>query len=96
MALQETVTLTNNLVVQNAYIRIDTISGYKGGLTLSINKYISRDAFNTGASYLDPTEFYTFIPDTSRNAKEIFTQGYEHIKTAKYHEAVDVFEDETG
>jgi coenzyme F420-reducing hydrogenase gamma subunit len=92
MGLQKTIVLNSGITVENAYIRIDTINGFKKEITISVNKYISRDAFYSGCPYLEQTEFYKFTPNTLIDAKEIFTQGYDYLKSTNYSQAIDVLE----
>lgn len=94
MALQQNQQLQNGLIVNDAYIRIDTISGYKGEITISVNSYVTRQDFLDGKPYLEQ-KFYTFVPDASPNAPEIWTQAYTYLKsTEEYGDATDVFENE--
>lgn len=92
MALQQNQQLQNGLIANNAYIRIDTVSGYKGEITISVNSYVSRQAFLDGAPYLEQ-KFYAFVPNTNPDAREMWTQGYEYLKTLdEYKDALDLFE----
>lgn len=92
MALQITKKLQNGLVAPDAYHRIDTVSGHSGSLIISVNCYASREMYEQGAPYLEQ-DLYTFAPDTSSNAKEVFTQGYEFLKNLpEFAEASDVLE----
>lgn len=94
MALQKTKELQNGLIVSDAYHRIDTVSGHKVEITISVNSYVSRKAFLDGALYLEQ-QFYTFTPNTAPDAEEMWTQGYAYLKsTDEYVDAVDVFENE--
>lgn len=89
MAIQKDVELQNGLIVNNAYHRIDTVSGSKNGITISVNSYTSQPAFLDGKPYLEQ-KIYTFEPDVSPNAVEIWTQCYEFIKSLdEYKRAVD-------
>lgn len=89
MALSKNITLNNGLVVNNAYIRIDTVSGYKGGLDYSINSYISQDGFINGQGYLEQ-EILHFVPSVEDNSPNFIKQAYEDAKTLpKYADAVD-------
>lgn len=92
MALEKKITLKNGLEVDNAYIRIDTISGYKGNLDISVNSYLSKKDFEDGKELLSQ-KFYKFSPETNSNSKEIWTQGYEFLKTLKEYEgSIDILE----
>lgn len=92
MALMKNITLKNDLQVNDAYIRIDTVSGSKDSLNISVNSYVSQDSFNDGKSYLEQN-FYTFMPSVEDNAANFIKQGYEHLKTLpEYAGAIDVLE----
>lgn len=89
MALQKTITLNNGLVAENAYIRIDTVSGYKGGIEVSVNSYISKTAFASGQGYLEQ-KIHGFIPNVADDAPNFIKQGYEYLKTLpEFEGAVD-------
>ena len=89
MALSKDIILNNGLTVPNAYIRIDTVSGYKGGLDISVNSYVSQEAFNNGQGYLEQ-KIYHFIPSVEDTAPNFIKQGYEYLKTLEeYADAVD-------
>lgn len=51
MAIQKTIQLNNGLTAPNAYIRVDTVSGCKGIMTISVNSYLSEAAFKGEAPY---------------------------------------------
>lgn len=89
MALCKDIILENGLQVKNAYIRIDTVAGYKGGLDISVNSYVSQNAFNSGQGYLEQ-KFYHFVPSVADGATNFIKQGYEYLKTLEeYKDAVD-------
>lgn len=89
MGLQKTIELSNGILVNDAYIRIDTVSGYKGNIQVSVNSYVSQEAFNNGIGYLEQ-KFYNFIPSVEDDAPNFIKQGYEHLKTLpEYADAVD-------
>jgi hypothetical protein len=93
MALQKTITLTNGLTATNAYVRIDTISGYKGELNISVNSYASQDAFVGGKGYLEQ-KLYNFIPSVADGSTNFIKQGYEYLKTLdEYKDATDILEE---
>lgn len=93
MAISKNIILNNGLVIENAYIRIDTVSGYKGGLDISVNSYISQKAFINGQGYLEQ-KFYKFIPDVEDTASNFIKQGYEYLKTLEeYKDAVDLLDE---
>ncbi|WP_410512049.1 hypothetical protein PaeBR_18695 [Paenibacillus sp. BR2-3] len=90
MALTKKVTLENGLEANSAYIRIDTVSGYKGGLDISVNSYVSQEAFESGKGYLQQ-QFYNFTPSVENDSPNFIKQGYEYLKTLpEYIDALDV------
>lgn len=89
MALQKNIVLQNELLVSNAYIRIDTVSGYKGGLDISINTYTSKPTFENGFGYLEQV-IHHFFPSVDDDSPNFIKQGYEYLKTLpEYAEAID-------
>ena len=85
MAIQKTIALSNSLVAENAYIRIDTVSGHKGGLDISVNYYLSQESFESGKGYLEQ-KFYNFVPSVEDGASNFIKQGYEFVKTLEEYE----------
>lgn len=93
MAIEQMKKLDIGLELPNAYIRIDTINGYKGGLTLSVNTYVSRESFKNGSSFLDQKSI-EFIPSVEEGSENFIKQGYEYLKTmVEYENAKNVPED---
>lgn len=90
MALtNKTMVLKNGLVLGNSYIRIDTISGYKSSLTISVNIYSSQELFISGQGYLEQ-KMYNFVPSVENYASNFIKQGYEYLKTLdEYKDATD-------
>lgn len=90
MALLKNVTLPNGLAVPAAYIRIDSISGFKSQITVSVNYYVSEQSYRDGSSYLHQ-EFYSFVPNLEDGAVNFFKQGYEYLKTLpEFEGAIDI------
>lgn len=89
MGLIKNITLENGLVANGSYVRIDTVSGYKGGIDLSVNSYVSQAAFNEGKAYIDQ-KMYSFTPSVDDNSPNFIKQGYEYLKTLdEYQDAID-------
>lgn len=89
MAINKTITLNNGLTVNDAYIRIDTVNGYKGGIDYSINSYASQETFNNGQGYLEQ-EILHCIPSVEDGSSNFIKQCYEHAKTTvKYSGGTD-------
>lgn len=80
MALQKNLELNTGLTVENAYLRIDAISGYKGEIAISVNSYVSQQAFIDGNEYLQQ-QFFTFVPSVADDAPNFIKQGYLYLKT---------------
>lgn len=93
MAISKNLTLSNGLTISNAYIRIDTVSGYKGSLQISVNSYSSQQDFQNGKGYLDQ-KIYNFIPSVVDGSANFIKQGYEYLKTLDdYKDTTNVLED---
>ena len=93
MGLSKNITLNTGITVNNAYFRIDTINGYKGGIDYGVNCYNSREDFLNGKSYLEPTKYYHFIPDVTDMGKNFIKQGYLALKKeTDFSGATDVLE----
>ena len=89
MALSKNIILNNGLTVNNAYIRVDTVSGYKGGLDISVNAYVSQQDFTDGKGYLEQ-KIYSFVPSVEDTASNFIKQGYEYLKTLEeYADTID-------
>lgn len=80
MALKANITLNIGIPINNTYTRIDTVSGYKGGIDMSVNVYISREAFLNSQGYLEQRR-YSFIPSVEVGSENFIKQGYEYLKT---------------
>ncbi|MBW4083539.1 hypothetical protein [Paenibacillus sp. S150] len=92
MALSQSITLSNGLSVNEAYIRVDTVNGYKGGLDISVNSYVSQAAFTQGQGYIEQS-LYHFIPSVEEGSENFIKQGYDYLKTLpEFESAIDVFE----
>lgn len=93
MALRMTKDIGSGLVLPGLYARIDTISGFKGGIDLSLNFYVSRDHFLKGNSFT-LQEMHHFKPDVGRGSENFIRQGYLYLKTLPDYEAAeDIWED---
>lgn len=89
MALQKTIVLENGLSINDAYIRIDAISGYKKEIQISVNSYISQQDFINNKPYLEQN-FYNFIPNIDESSLNFIKQGYVYLKSLdKYRDAKD-------
>ncbi|MEG0553260.1 MAG: hypothetical protein RR533_07005 [Carnobacterium sp.] len=80
MAIEDVVVLDSGLEVSRAYIRIDTVSGFKEKITISVNTYISKQKFKEGLGYLSQ-KTYTFVPTVEVGSENFIKQGYEYLKS---------------
>lgn len=91
MAISKTLQLLNRLTAPDAYIRVDTVAGYKGKITASANVYLSRAAFFGQAPFItangdpDPQGYleqiiFDFAPDVSETGKNFIEQAYVALK----------------
>lgn len=80
MGLQKTMTLDNGLVVPDAYIRIDTVSGCKTDIQVGVNYYVSQQDFQDGKGFIQQ-KLYNFVPDVSDAAANFIKQGYDFLKS---------------
>jgi hypothetical protein len=91
MALQIK-TSFNGIVVNGAYARIDSISGFKGGIDFSLNFYVSQSEFTDGNGYFKQ-KMHHFVPSVEDDAPNFIKQGYEYLKTLnEFENAIDVLE----
>lgn len=54
MAIKKTIQLKNGLTANDAYIRVDTVNGCKTSITISVNSYLSEDAFRGTGAFVKP------------------------------------------
>lgn len=84
--------LNNGLSAQNAYIRIDNISGNKAVMSLDVKVYANQQAYIDGRTNVD-SRVYEFVPAVSDDAVNYHKQGYEYLKSLnEYSTATDVLE----
>lgn len=74
-------------ILENAYIKIDTITGDKNKIYLNIGIYDKRN----GTLVL--RDKFEFIPDISNTAKNFLQQGYEQLKANRYKKAIDLLDE---
>jgi len=90
MALTKTLTLDSGVSVSGAYIRIDSVTGSKDSLNLTVYEYASQALFEAGNSYLEPAKTYSFTPSVEDTATNFIKQGYVYLKTLDaYSDATD-------
>jgi hypothetical protein len=101
VAISKTLQLLNKLTVPHAYIRVDTVAGYKGKITASANVYLSEAAFfgqppfTTPGGAPDPQGYleqiiFDFTPDVSETGKNFIEQAYAALKRqARFSDAAD-------
>lgn len=89
MALLKTITTNTGIEVQNAYIRVDAVAGYKGGIEASVNFYVSQQAFVDGNGYVQQ-KIINFVPSVEQGSENFIAQAYGHLKTLpEFADAID-------
>jgi hypothetical protein len=86
MALEKTVTLIDNfkeaVVFRNAYIRVESISGSKNKLDVTVSTYKKANELKLA------TEYFSFAPVLDQS--NFIAQAYEHLKSLpEFADAVD-------
>jgi hypothetical protein len=90
MALKKGIQLQNGLNIENAYLRIDRVSGNKQYLDIWVNAYISIEAYQQGKDTLQTFPYKLESPQVDDDSPNFIKQGYEYIKTLpEYAEAED-------
>lgn len=85
MALKMSVNLDNGLIVQSAYIKIEQIS-----LNMQIATLLVGIFANDNANDAVSRKIYCFTPDLSDDAKNIYVQSYDYLKShSDFKTAVD-------
>jgi hypothetical protein len=82
MALSKTIEFTpvgftQPAILQNAYIRVESVNGGKNSLSASVVVYSKKDAEMLAAQNLS----FAFAPKVGPNADDFIAQAYEHLKT---------------
>ena len=80
MALNKSIITNSGVSLVNTYIRIDTVSGCKNNILLTVNSYVSQETFNEGKAYLEQ-KFYAFTPSIADGSENFIKQGYNYLKT---------------
>ena len=73
--------------LQNAYIKIVSLSGSKTKIKLNIGIFDTKDGT------LIVADTFEFVPDVSTSSTNFIKQGYEQLKTNKYIGAIDLLDD---
>lgn len=90
MAIKIEKELDIGITLKDAYCRIDTVNGYKKNIQITVNTYVSREAFLNNASYVDQ-KIFSFEPSVAIGSENFIKQGYEYLKTLpQYENAVNV------
>ncbi|NOU63184.1 hypothetical protein GC096_03875 [Paenibacillus sp. LMG 31461] len=89
MAILRAVETESGVMVENAYARIDTISGSKNQIAITLNYYLSQSHYTDGKSYVHQ-EVYSYEPEVEGESDNFIKQGYEHIKSLSgFSKAID-------
>ncbi len=81
MALQKTIALENGLTVQDAYIRIESVTGTKESMTVAVAAYLNEAAHNAQKPPLDLLKTFVFVPSVADGSANFIEQGYAYLKT---------------
>jgi hypothetical protein len=77
MALQKTIVVKTDfdqeVIIQNAYIRVDSISGGKENLSILVNSYKDKT--------LAPVKTNRFLYQPAMDGANFIAQAYDHLKT---------------
>lgn len=93
MGLLKDVKLESGINVSDAYHRVDVLRGNTEKIGISLDAYLSRDAFLAGKDSVN-TSYYEFEPDVSDDAPNFIRQAYIYLKSIdNYEYAEDVLED---
>lgn len=82
MALSKTIEFTpigftQPAVLQNAYIRVESVTGGKNSLSVSVVVYSKKDSEMLAAQNLS----FAFAPEVGPKANDFIAQAYAHLKT---------------
>lgn len=84
--------LSVGIDVESPYARIDSLSGGKESMTISLYYYVNQSAFRAGATHF-MQDIFAFQPSVDDGSKNFIKQAYEHIKSlAEFSDAIDVLE----
>lgn len=93
MALQQKITSSTGLTIDDAYIKVDEYScGKDNTINARLRAYVSQDLAKEGASHIEGSEdIVTLTANYADDAPNAKKQIYEYAKTLdKYAEAIDV------
>lgn len=80
MALLVNIETNAGVTANNAYARIDAVSGSKDMVHMTINFYLSQNHFLQGKSFIQQVS-HSFVPSVDEGSENFIKQGYEHAKT---------------
>lgn len=89
MALISRIELSSGIVIDRAYTRIYQISGSKVGIQITTQSFVNKEIYDSGKSSFGGG-MYFFVPEVDSEAKNIFQQVYEYLKTIpEFKDAID-------
>lgn len=93
MGLLKDLSTNIGLEIKDAYFNIGNLSGNQNIIQFTLNAYVDRNAYLEGKASIE-TRTYSFIPDSSDSALNIFRQIYAYAKEIDdYKDAIDVLEE---
>lgn len=91
MALQKTLLLDNGLTIQDAYLKINEITGNKTELKIALDVFVSKETSDANKPFVVRKHYQYAGLDLSENAQRWDKQAYKHLKTLnEYEDAIDV------
>lgn len=93
MAIQQTVTCTNGISIENGYIKINTINynNISKQAEISVNIFKDKSYSDNGKLFIEQ-RYYTFSPSLT-SGMSLLNQGYEYLKTNIYTTAIDLLDE---
>ena len=80
MAIIINIGTNSGVSINQSYARIDTTNGSKESQTVTVNYYVSKEAFEEGKDFLKQ-EVYTCPVSVELNSPNFIKQEYEYLKT---------------
>jgi len=80
MALINKLELESGLIIEQSYIRVQGVNGFKGILAVNLEVFLTKEACEVGN---EPIHFikHTFVPDEAEDSLRWDKQAYEYLKT---------------
>lgn len=81
MALKvDNMNLNNGLVLENCYVKVESVSGTKEDLSFNMKIFVNEQARVNNKSWIDERQ-YNFTPDIGEDSENFIKQSYEYLKS---------------